>query len=308
MSKIKVAVLRGGPSGAYNDSLKTGGYVLNLLRTMPEKYEPLDIFISRDNEWHHAGLANEPQWLLKGVDVAWNALHGEYGEDGEIQRLLDDLRIPYTGSGAASSAFAYNKDIAKGLYLKNSLATPVYETLCAGGTSDDHLVKIFRSHMFPLIVKPATGARAAGIHLVRSFHEFQAAVKSIFSFSPRAMVEEYLPGTVVSCVVIEKARDQDLSAFLPAHLETERRRARPTPEQNRKMEDMARVAHRALGLRHYSSSDFIVTPKGGIYIIETNSHPVIHEDSLAHLSFEATGWSPKDFASHLLHLALHQKP
>src|SRR5688500_17488429 len=113
MSRIKVAVLRGGPSGAYQDSLRTGSYVLSLLREMPEQYEPFDVFISRDGEWHRAGLVDEPHRILARADLVWNALHGDYGESGEVQKVLQDLQLPFTGSGMAASAFAHNKEMAK---------------------------------------------------------------------------------------------------------------------------------------------------------------------------------------------------
>lgn len=307
MAKINVAVLRGGPSHGYYDSLKTGAYVLNQLGIMAEKYKPHDIFISKDNEWHKSGIVGEPQHLLKGVDVVWNALHGEYGESGDVQRLLESLRIPYTGSTPISSALAHNKDIAKDFYNKHLLLTPNHDVLSIHDATDFHLVKLFQSRMFPVIVKPTTGVRAAGIHIAKSFHELKEALKAVFSISSKALVEDYIPGTVASCMVLEKARGKDIYTFLPEHLETDRRRIRPTSEQNRKMEEMAERAHHILGLRHYSSSDFIITPNDKIFILETNSHPVIHEESLAHLSLEKTGWNPKDFTDHLIDLALNNK-
>src|SRR5690349_10161681 len=102
--KTRVAVLRGGPSSEYEVSLKTGGQVLSLLREMPEAYEPLDVFISKDGEWHLQGLVQEPHEVLKHADVAFNALHGYYGEDGQVQRLLESLKVPYTGSSAIAAA------------------------------------------------------------------------------------------------------------------------------------------------------------------------------------------------------------
>src|SRR3989338_8578504 len=97
-SKIKVAVLRGGHSLGYSTSLKTGEHVLSTLREMPETYEPIDIFISIGGEWHCGGLVEEPHRALRHVDVVWNGLHGSYGEDGQVQRLLESMGVPFTGS------------------------------------------------------------------------------------------------------------------------------------------------------------------------------------------------------------------
>ncbi len=296
-SKIRVAVLRGGPSYAYEDSLKTGSYVLSLLRDMPETYDPLDIFISREGQWHHLGLVCNPHQVLRSVHVVWNALHGPYGEDGSVQQLLESLQMPFTGSGITASAFATNKDVAKRLYKKHSLQTPISITLNEDDLKDDEkLIKIFRAYLHPVIVKPATGVRALGVRMAHSFEELKNAVKKTFQHSPKVMVEEYVKGTISSCMVIENAKGEKLYALLPT--------GRHPVEVNKQIERMAKTAHEALGQRHYSSSDFIITPRGKVYILETNSLPVFHEDSLAHRSLLATGWRPRDFVDHNLKLAL----
>ena len=106
-----VGVLRGGPSSEYDVSLRTGATVLRELDK--DKYDARDIFISRDVAWHLHGIAVPPEKALFGVDVAWNAIHGEYGEDGRLHRVLDVLGVPYTGSGPAASKLAFNKQHTK---------------------------------------------------------------------------------------------------------------------------------------------------------------------------------------------------
>ena len=295
-SKIKVAVLRGGPSNEYDVSLKTGEQVLTLLREMPNTYEPVDIFISRDGEWHYGGLVQEPHQALRHVDVVWNALHGLYGEDGQVQRILEGLQIPFTGSSAVASAISMNKDMAKKAYKLHSLNTPRHELLEEGADNDDHLVFIFRNYLHPVIVKPANASGSLGVSLVATFHELKKAVKETFQYSPRVLVEEFIKGDEVSCVVIEAAKGERIYTLLPT--------GRLNVAENKSVEEMAKRAHEALGLRHYSSSDFIVTPKRKIYILETNSLPVLHEDSLMHSSLRATGWRFREFVDHVLKLAM----
>ncbi len=303
MSRIKVAVLRGGDSPAYEESLKTGNHVLSLLRNKPDEYEPLDIFISRGGEWHRGGLVEEPHKILRRADVAWNALHGAPGESGELQKLLEAMKVPYTGSGIAASALAHNKEMAKGLYTLHNLPTPGYVALSPDATLEE-LVSAFRTLLPPVVVKPATGIRGLGVRLARTFEELKERVAESFHHSPKVLVEQYVPGTIVSCAVVEGAKGEDLYALLPTHLETALRRVRPLPAQNRRIEEFAKEAHRALGLRHYSSSDFILTPRGKIWILETNTQPLFHEDSLLSQSLEVSGWQAGDFAEHCLKLAL----
>src|SRR3989339_1871705 len=167
-SKIRVAVLRGGPSDDYDTSLRTGGHVLATLRDMPETYEPLDIFISKRGEWHREGLAHKPHRALQYADVVWNALHGVYGEDGQVQRILESLQIPFTGSSAVASALAMNKDMAKRLYQEHSLLTPAHELITEDNLNEDRLIDIFRSYLPPMVVKPT---RRSGMSLVHTFDE-----------------------------------------------------------------------------------------------------------------------------------------
>ncbi len=295
-SKIRVAVLRGGPSSGYESSLKTGGHVLSTLRDMSEIYEPVDILISKNGEWHRGGLAYEPHRALEHSDVVWNALHGSYGEDGQVQRLLESLQIPFTGSSAVASAFAINKDMAKVLYRQHGLLSPESSIITEKDFDDSRIIHIFRTYLHPVVVKPADGITSLGIRLAHTFQELKEAVKATFSHSRKALVEEHVRGTEASCVVIEKAKGENLYALVPT--------GKNTTEQDKRIKEMSKVAHEVLGLRHYSNSDFILTPKGKIYILETNALPVFHKDSLLDQSLHTTGWHPRDFVDHILRLAL----
>ncbi len=111
MTKTKVGVLRGGPSSEYEVSLNTGDSVLSSLN--PEKYQPVDIFIDKKGVWHVSGIPRDPRKALAGIDIVFNALHGEYGEDGKVQTILESLGVPYTGSSVVPSAIAMNKATTK---------------------------------------------------------------------------------------------------------------------------------------------------------------------------------------------------
>lgn len=287
--------MRGGPSHTYEDSLKTGSYMLSLLREMPE-YEPIDVFIDRGGAWHESGLSRDPYEILTGFHVVWNALHGPYGEDGEVQRLLERIQVPYTGSSTMASAFTTNKDLTKSLYRRHELLTPGYSIVTPESFNDETLIAIFRHHPHPVIVKPSTGVRGLGVRMARTFSELKEAVKKTFEHAPKVIVEDYVRGPISSCTVIEKGRGERLYALIPS--------GRHPASINKQIEEMAKRAHEVLGQRHYSSSDFVVSPSGKVYILETNSLPVLHEDSHHHSALLSTGWQPKEFADHCLKLAL----
>ncbi|MBX4195524.1 hypothetical protein KW796_01015 [Candidatus Parcubacteria bacterium] len=293
---MRIAVLRGGPSAHYENSLKTGGHVLSLLREMPEKYEPVDVFISKNGEWHIMGRRQDPQKALIHIDLVWNALHGNYGEDGEVSRLLSNLNMPHTGSGTLGLTISFSKDLAKNIYAKSGLLTPKHEVVTHDASLDD-LLHIFRTYVHPVMVKPVHGRFSLGEEMVHSFEELKHAVAGAFSHAERVMVEEYIRGTEASCAVMERFRDQDLYTLIPSPNEFK-------PSIHKQIEHMAREAHKSLGLRHYSSSDFVVTSKGRIYILETNALPEFDQDSALSASLSSVGISPKEFIEHVVSLAV----
>lgn len=321
-SKIKVAVLRGGLSNEYDVSLKTGAHILSTLREMSEIYEPIDIFISREGEWHRGGLTAEPHHLLRHVDVVWNALHGSYGEDGQVQRLLESLQIPYTGSGPVASALAMNKEMAKRLYEKHSLLTPAHELIIESDFNDDRLIAIFRNFLHPVIVKPSASGSSIGMRLVHNFNELKEAVKEAFKHSKKVLVEELIRGKEATCGVVDNFRGEKHYALIPVEIQKlsdktlfdynakysgktrEICPGRFTPDETLTLTEMAKKAHHILGLRHYSRSDFIITPKSKIYILETNTLPGFTTESLLPKSLHAVGFHPRNFVDHVLKLTL----
>ncbi|MBI1974701.1 MAG: hypothetical protein HYS51_02575 [Candidatus Zambryskibacteria bacterium] len=296
-AKLRVAVLRGGPSSEYEISLKTGAHVLSLLREMPEKYEPIDIFISKGGEWHLSGLVEEPHQALRQINVVWNALHGTYGADGQVQKILEKMKMPFTGSGSFSSALAINKELTKELFVRNSILVPRHELLTEDDFNDDKLIYILRTYLQPVIVKPSCGSGGIGVALAHGFHELKEKIKNAFRHSSKVIVEEHIKGTEAVCAVVENARGEKIYALIPE--------APLNIEKKKEIEKISKLTHSLLGLRHYSSSDFIVTPKGRIYLLGTNSHPKFYQDSHLHRSLHAVGWQPRDFVNHILSLHNH---
>src|SRR5512133_1162514 len=111
MSAIRVGVLRGGVSNEYDVSLKTGGNVLSVLPR--QKYKGVDVLMERDGSLVINGVRSKFGDIPRHVDVVFNALHGEFGEDGRVQQLLDGTGIPYTGSTAMPSSLGMNKITSK---------------------------------------------------------------------------------------------------------------------------------------------------------------------------------------------------
>jgi D-alanine-D-alanine ligase len=319
--QLRVAVLRGGPSSLYDASLKTGEHVLSVLRKKPETYHPIDVFISKDGEWHVSGLRKEPHKALAHVDVVFNALHGEYGEDGEVQKFLSGIRIPYTGSTAASLAVTKNKDLSKKIFASHGLFTPRHEMVTVE-EGIPFLAQVFRTYLHPIIVKPHNKDGMHGVSLAYTFDQLIKAVEEAWTHSPKVMLEEFVRGKEAVAAVVEHARGEKLYALLPVEIETPIKNKLPdyeskiqnkpvylvtntfAPHEHKLLEQTAKQVHQILGLRHYSKSDLIMTPQGKVYVLEATGLPALHKQSAMHKSLPDLGWSSEILVDHLINLAL----
>ena len=160
MHKLRVGVIRGGPSTEYDVSLKTGQSVLAHLPT--DKYIGRDIFIDRSGTWHVRGMSVEPGRAIEQVDVIFNALHGAYGEDGGVQRVLDTYRIPYTGSGALGSSISMNKVLTKHALRGVDMRFAPHLEIRRAHCSEETVRGVFHKLNPPYVVKPRDGGSSSG--------------------------------------------------------------------------------------------------------------------------------------------------
>ena len=322
MSRIRVAVVRGGPSSEYEVSLKTGGAVL---RNLPDQYEPLDVFISRDGVWNVGGMPLDPHTLPMKADVVFNALHGEYGEDGTIQRLFDAIQIPYTGSTAFPSALGMNKMLAKAAFKNAGLKVPFGEVFTQGhGTDEEIAHAAFKRVPSPWVVKPVSRGSSVGVSMANNFAELMEGITRGFDVAPALLIEERIRGREATVGVVDNFRGQQhyvppaIQIITPDHKSFfdydakyggETKEICPgyfTRDEAMMLEDAAIKAHKALGLRHYSRSDFIVSSRG-LYILESNTLPGLTDQSLIPKALEAVGCGYPEFLDHILQLALGKK-
>jgi D-alanine-D-alanine ligase len=313
-----VAVLRGGPSSEYEVSLKSGASVLEAIDK--EKYEPRDIFISRKGDWHLHGVSVAPERALHGVDVAFNAMHGEYGEDGQVQRLLDRLSVPYTGSGAIASATAFHKHLTKEAAQKIGVKVAHGIVVEQKDDIDSIAQQLFRSFPQPSIVKPVAGGSSVGTNIAHTFHGLQHALGAAFAVSPEVLVEEYIKGREATVGVIDDFRSEPVYALLPVEIippsehsffsyeakysgkSIERVPGNFSPAESQELQRIAKAVHGGLGLSHYSRSDFIIS-KRGIYFLEVNTLPGLTKESLLPKALNAVGSTLSHFIDHVLSLA-----
>ena len=319
--KIRVGVLRGGPSSEYEISLKTGAEVLKYL---PEKYNPVDIFIDKSGLWHLKGRPIDPHLVFRHLDVVFNALHGEYGEDGVVQEILDAHGFPYTGSTRFTSAMAMNKAAAKGMLGSSGIKTPYYKILrreqikSLSGLAR----RLHRSFPQPCVVKPLAKGSSVGISVAFTLDELINALEVGFTIAETLLVEEYIAGREATCGVIDDFRGEHFYSLLPIEIKPPKqssffdyyakysgksREICPgnfSRAESAKLQELARKVHSALGLQHYSRSDFIVHHKRGIYFLEVNALPGLTTECPFPKALEAVGCSFPNFLDHVIGLAL----
>ena len=318
---IRVGVMRGGRGHEYEVSLKTGGSVLEHL---PSKYKGYDILITKDGTWHLEGVPVTVAELGNRIDVVFNALHGEYGEDGKVQRDLSLLAIPFTGSGMYASAIAMNKLLSKDHLKEAPFKVPLSVVVERGEDMNKRTLELFRSFPQPCIIKPISGGSSVGVSIAHSFNELLAALKEGLETADRVLVEEYIKGREATVGVIDAYRGAEhyvlpvIEIRIPekhdffdyeTKYSEEADHVCPgnfTREEKRALEEAARFAHKTLGLKHYSRSDFIVSPRG-IYFLEANTLPGLTSVSLFPRSLRAVGANLSEFIDHVLTRALQRE-
>lgn len=325
MGLIKVGVLRGGPSLEYEISLKTGKTVL---LNLPETYSGKDIFISKEGDWYLDRRPSDPERVFRSVDVIFNALHGQYGEDGKVQQLLEHFGMPYTGSGVVASALGMNKVLAREEFKKTGLKAPRAVVADADDGSLKEAGRIFKTISPPWIVKPISGGSSVGVSVAMSLPDLTDALDAAFDSGQKVLVEEYIIGKEATCGIIDDFREEKYYALpvieiIPplkfgffnydAKYSGETKEICPAGfslSVKKGIENMARKAHNALGCRHYSRSDFIIAPPRKrnepplVYILEINTLPGLTEESLVPKALHAVGASYGEFLDHLINLAL----
>lgn len=268
----------GGSSAEREISIKTGSGVMRALHDLGYEAQSLDY----DARFVDAIRQIEP-------DVVFNALHGPGGEDGQIQGVLDFLRIPYTGSGIESAALAMDKHLTKKLCAAEGLPTAAWDLFdLTGGT----LPLLPGSLDLPLVIKPRFEGSALGVTIVKTHEQWTEAMIDAAEKYSEILAEEFIAGREFTCAVlgeealpvIEIVPNHDdfytYEAKYGAGGSTHIVPARINEDLAARIQMLALSTHRLLGLRDYSRTDFIVSNEGRPYILEINTLPGLTPTSL----------------------------
>ncbi len=298
---ICVGVLAGGISGEREISLLSGEQVFLSLKRQGINTQFIDITSS--NEKNIKGLIYD-----KGIDVVFIALHGEFGEDGAIQTILEETGIPYTGSKPIASYSAMDKIVSKNKFLESDISTPNFFILKKSDV-------FYGNCIYPLVIKPYFGGSSLGVSIARNNEELKNAVEKVFSLTDKAILEDYIEGREFTVgilgnrplgvvEIIPKAQYFDFSNkytgglaqfFAPASLKNNLRL---------KIRQLALSAHDSLGCEHFSRVDLVLSKNDLPFVLEVNSIPGLTSHSLLPLSAKCCGIDFDSLIKKMLTLAM----
>ncbi|MFT6180479.1 MAG: D-alanine-D-alanine ligase [Akkermansiaceae bacterium] len=304
--EMLIAVLMGGPGTEKEVSMASGKAVLKALQEKGFNVVGVEV------------TDLEPA-MPEGTDLAFNVIHGTFGEDGGVQRYLEGLGIRYTGAGVRSSEVAFDKNLSKRCFLEKKVPTPESEIVDCSAGPKLPVMKV------PFVVKPPREGSSVGIRLVKEAGEALAAMEHALKFGKDLLVEEFVEGRELTVGVLDgevfpiveiappegdwydmetkypwlSGKEVGSQYTCPAEL---------TEEETIEVKAAAKKAHDALGIEVYSRVDVLLNSYGSPYVLEANTIPGMTETSLLPMGATEAGYSFGDLCVRIAELSLAARP
>ncbi len=293
----KVVVLMGGLSREREVSIASGSAVAQALQEVAQE----------NNLEVEARIIDGPQDItaqaFAGVDVVFNLMHGVFGEDGQLQTLLEDLDVAYTGARAKSSRIAFDKIKSKKCFEKANVSTPFYQTL---ELTSELVIEDLAAPILPCVVKPPREGSSFGVFKVTTQQEWVEALKELQATYDEVLIEQWIEGRELTVGILgtevfpiveivpengfyDSANkypwligDGGAKYFCPAHLDA---------EVTAQVQQQALAAHQSVGVEVYSRVDVLLDEDLQPYVLEINTLPGMTQSSLLPKSGEIYGLS-----------------
>lgn len=301
---MKIAVLMGGRSGEHAVSLRSGAAVLNALEVLG--WDAMKVVLTEDGraQWPTGGGSiGEGLLALEAArpDCVFIAMHGEDGEDGRVQGMLELLGIPYQGSGVQASAMGLDKARTKDVLAMAGLPVALDQRLVAGpeqeGFDKAELARLSEKLGLPLVLKTLPSGSSVGVAIVRTVDELYATAATMVGPGETLLAERFVAGREFTLPVLETLDGQpqalpvveirpvsaaffDYEAKYTPGATDELCPAPIDPELETRLRALGVLAHKALGCSGYSRTDCIVAPDGVVTLLEVNTLPGLTAESL----------------------------
>ena len=298
----RIAVLMGGPGSERDVSMATGKGVAKALRSLGADVTEIDV--------KGADFA-----LPDDVELAFLTIHGTFGEDGQLQQILEDRGVPYTGEGVEGSAIAFDKIRSKAAFREHDVPTPYWQIITAGQRPTIPI---------PVVIKAPRQGSTVGVHIIRNEREIDGAIADASTYDRELLVERFIPGRELTIgilgdqalpvlEIIPKGGFYDFNnkyPFLNPNAGGSAEHVCPAaigPEKTKKVQHLALSAFRALGLEVYARVDVLLPDDGEATVLEANTIPGMTEASLLPEAAAAAGISYPELCARIIELSARRR-
>ena len=294
----RIAVLMGGPGSERDVSLATGRGVSKALRSLNAEVVELDV---RDENFE----------LPPNTDLAFITIHGTFGEDGQVQKILEQRGVAYTGDGVKESELAFDKIRLKEKFREHGVRTPYWQVVAPGQRP---IIPI------PFVVKPPRQGSTVGVYIVKNEREIDSAMADVAKYDRELLVEKFIPARELTIgilgdqalpilEIIPKGGFYDFTnkyPFLNPKAGGAAEHVCPAkidPDKTKEIQDLALRAYRALGLQVYSRVDVLLPDDGAATVLEVNTIPGMTEASLLPEAAAVVGINYADLCLRIIELS-----
>ena len=295
----RIAVLKGGPSSERAVSLATGAGIARALGSLGANVTEVDV---KDADFV----------LPDGTELAFIALHGTFGEDGQVQQILKDRGVPYTGEGVAESRLAFDKIPSKKKFTQHGVTTPHWEVIHVGQQP---------SLPLPYVIKAPRQGSTVGVYIVKEESEAAPALRDAAKYDEELLIEQFIPGRELTIGVlgelalpvleiIPKSGFYDFNdkyPFLNPQGGGGAQHVCPAAipaDLTGKIQDLALLAACSLGLKVYSRVDVMLSPQNVPFVLEINTIPGMTETSLLPDAAAVAGITYPQLCARIIELSL----
>lgn len=305
MSK-KVTILYGGPSNEHDVSIASAKNILKNINQ--NKYSVFEIYINKkgifyfkeNNKIISRFLEKDLITFLKkeNIEKVFPLLHGKYGEDGKLQKILERKKINFVGSSSRASSLCMDKDKTNKILSKNDIFIPKSKII--------YKDKFKHNLKYPIIVKPVDEGSSFGLFKIESEVEFLKNLSKFFRKNNILLAQEYISGREFTCGILDiknKTKALSVSEIILTKTKTFNYKAKYTKDAvneitpasidkklTKKIQDLARKCHIILGCRDISRTDILLNIKdNNLYVLETNTMPGMTQTSFVPEQAKSSG-------------------
>jgi D-alanine-D-alanine ligase len=298
----KIAVLMGGPGSERDVSLATGRGVAKALRSLGSEVSEVDV----------KGADFD---LPADIELAFLTIHGTFGEDGQIQQILEERGVPYTGEDVEGSALAFDKIRSKEVFKQHDVPTPYWQTINVGQRPTIPI---------PVVIKAPRQGSTVGVHIIRNEREIDAAIADASTYDRELLVEKFIPGRELTVgilgdqvlpiiEIIPKGGFYDFTnkyPFLNPSAGGAAEHVCPAKIDSQKTDEIQKLAlraFRALGLKVYARVDVLLPDDGAATVLEANTIPGMTEASLLPEAAAVAGISYPELCVRIIELSAKRR-